>query len=114
MYREREGERARRFQAEHLYKESAKLLARLADRASGRQNDKKVIRTTCHFPLKWTWEPKWKQSLDVKLFLALPLNFKIHPPGFLSLDGLIDRLNGQGEDSISQNLSCVRGFSEAN
>ena len=37
MYREREGERARHFQAEHLYKESAKLLARLADRASGRQ-----------------------------------------------------------------------------
>ena len=74
MYREREGERASRFQAEHLYKESAKLLARLADRASGRQNDKKVIRTTCHFPLKWTWEPKWK-----------------HPEAVLGLEGTMLR-----------------------
>lgn len=43
-----------------------------------------------------------------KLFFALPLNFKIHPPGFLPSDELIDKLNGHREDSISKNLSCVR------
>lgn len=46
--------------------------------------------------------------MDDKLVFALPLNFKIHPPGSLPSDRLIDKLGGLREDSISKNLSCVK------
>lgn len=68
-WRERERERERHTFSSRTFTQgqSARLPARLADRASSRQSDKKVIRTTCHFPLRPTWEAKWKQCLHDKL-----------------------------------------------
>lgn len=116
MWREREGERARHFQAEHLHKDGVPSFQQgWQTRASSRQSDKEVISTTCHFPLRQTWEPKWKQCLDDKLAFCSSFELQdLSPWGPPPPHGLIDKLNGQGEDSGSKKLSCVRGFFEAN
>lgn len=58
---------------------------------------------------------KWERSLYVWCILfCSSLNLKIYPLGSFPSDGLIDKLNGQGDKSISKTLNSVKGGSESN
>lgn len=115
MWREGDWREGQAFSSRTLAQgQSAKLTARLADSASGSQSDKKVIRITCHFPLRQVWEPKWKQFLGGKLFFALPLTLRSILLGPSHLMDWLTSSIGKAKSPYPRIWAGLRGCSKTN